>query len=85
MDSQLIQAVDNNSRNVNVLLDLPSDLRTSVFAEWVEINDLARLDVAIIKGSLRQEYLTQPAHDSLQVLALIVNITAPKSSKSIDT
>lgn len=66
MDSHLdITTVDHNSRNVNVLLDLPSHLRTSVLAEWLEINDLARLDVAIVKGSLRQEYLTQLAHDRI--------------------
>lgn len=50
---------------MNLILDIPSHIRSSILAEWLEINDLARLDVAIVKGSQRHEYLNQLSLDRI--------------------
>lgn len=65
MSQRTTTVTNTKSRNINVILDIPSHLRSSILAEWLEVNDLARLDVAIVKGSLRHEYLSQLSHDRI--------------------
>lgn len=47
----------------NLLLNLPSQLRTLLIAEWLCVNDLSSLEVALMKKAQREEFWSQLHND----------------------